>query len=142
MYAKLPAESVMNGRNYAGDKETVAASTVVAYRKGEFIRAIRAVWYVGQSRTASTVYCSIWCHAPDGRGFAGHGYAGGYGYHKGSAALESAIRSAGISLYGDVYGYDKRSRKLAYIGGVGETAERAALQAIARAMGYTRFTIV
>ena len=50
----------------------------------------------------------------------GHGKAGGYGYHKESAALQEAIESAGIKL---------RSP----IDGAGDSAVRGAMEAINRA---------
>ena len=63
----------------------------------------------------------------------GTGKAGGYGYHKPSAALDSAIGDAGITLHGDVYG-GKRTDKRARISGVGDSAMVEALEAIARAV--------
>lgn len=77
-----------------------------------------------EQRSASVVYCSVWIRQP-GHGspsFAGHGSAGGYGYHKESAALEAAMHSAGIKL---AKGF----------GGCGSSAERAAYHAIAKACG-------
>jgi hypothetical protein len=59
----------------------------------------------------------------------GSGKAGGYGYHRQSAALGCAIESAGFSL---------SSR----IDGVGDDAMREALLAIARAVGVKRPAIV
>ena len=131
---KTPAE---NGRNYGGEKELINAYSVVAVYKGEIREAVSARAYMGRSSSASTVYASIWC-CPAKRGAewcAGHGKAGGYGYHKESKAFEEAIKSAGIELRGDVYGREESS-KVAYIGGVGDSAMREAFFAIARAMGY------
>lgn len=59
----------------------------------------------------------------------GSGKAGGYGYHRQSAALGVAIENAGFSL---------SSR----IDGVGDEAMREALLAIARAVGVTRPALV
>lgn len=59
----------------------------------------------------------------------GSGRAGGYGYHRQSAALGCAIENAGFSL---------SSR----IDGVGDDAMREALLAIARAVGVKRPAIV
>lgn len=54
----------------------------------------------------------------------GTGSAGGYGYHRPSAAASEAIRNAGITLDKD-------------ISGVGESAIEAAVKAIAEMLGYT-----
>ena len=59
----------------------------------------------------------------------GTGYAGGYGYHRPSAAAAEAIRNAGIVLDED-------------IAGVGEDAIRNALMAIARAMKIKRPALI
>ena len=65
--------------------------------------------------------------------------AGGYGYHKESAALDSAIKSAGIELYGSNYstwGDSKPDyKRRAHIGGCGNGSMLTALKAIARAAG-------
>ena len=128
--ATLPANNVENGK-WAQNKEQISAYNVVAYVKGQFENPVTVRCWMGRSNNASTVYATIWTHnrQNNGRYFAGHGNAGGYGYHKESAAIASAISSAGISLDTD-------------IGGVGDSAIDAALTAIARALGYRKFTIV
>ena len=137
--AKFKSKEVMNGRNYADSKETVNQWNVYAVRKGEIENPVTARCYMGRSRQASTVYAAIWVHA-HGVSVAGHGSAGGYGYHKESAAIQDALTSAGITLWGRVYhnygdgpvDYSKQ----AHIDGVGDIAIRDALTAIARACGY------
>ena len=63
-------------------------------------------------------YCCIWLH--NGATYAsGSGWAGGYGYHKDSAAMQSALQDAGFTF---AENFD----------GVGEGGEVAALDAIAR----------
>ncbi len=153
MKAILPASDTMNGKNYAHEKELVGAYSVIGRINGELREVVCARAYMGRSRTASTVYASIWVHGP--RYCAGHGQAGGYGYHKESAAFAEAIRSAGIDLYGPVSDVPrwnhnenreyipqeraamarKAAKQRADIGGVGESAMRAAFEAIARASG-------
>jgi hypothetical protein len=127
-----------NGRNYGGEKELINAYSVVAVHKGRPVEAVTARAYMGRSRNASVVYASIWCRPADRNAAwaAGHGSAGGYGYHKESAAFDDAIMSAGIDLYGDVYGREDKPTKRASIAGVGESAMRDAFEAIARALGY------
>ena len=142
MKAKIHAPA-QNGKNYSGEKEIVSAYSVMATVDGELREVVICRCYMGRSRSASTVYCSLWVH---GKGVyaAGHGSAGGYGYHKESAALAQAITSAGITLYGSPYaepanGEDKavwkglEKTRIARINGCGESSMVAALEAIARA---------
>jgi len=53
--------------------------------------------------TAARSYASVWLKVPgDWRG--GHAHAGGYGYHRGSAAVNRALKSAGVLLDYDIEG--------------------------------------
>lgn len=53
--------------------------------------------------TPSRAYASVWLKVPgDWRG--GHGHAGGYGYHRGSAAVNRALKAAGVRLDDDIEG--------------------------------------
>ena len=137
MRAVLPVEPISNGRNYGGEKETTTRAVVVGKIAGQLRRVVEARYYMGRSRTASTVYCTLWVHGE--QYCSGTGKAGGYGYHKESAALASAIRSAGIQLYGSNYAdwHDVKPdfKKLAHIGGCGTSSAETALKAIARAAG-------
>lgn len=74
--------------------------------------------YFGQTRA----YACIWVHGSNAY-YSGSGYAGGYGYHKESAAAAEAIRNAGIDLSES-------------ISGVGESAIERAVVAIAKELGY------
>lgn len=88
----------------------------------------------------SVAYCCLWIHGSNAYA-RGAGKAGGYGYHKPSAALQDAISDAGITLHGDVYGQESHKRR-AYINGVGDSAMVTALEAIARAVtGKRRFIV-
>lgn len=78
--------------------------------------------------TGATSTCCLWVNTR-GINTSGSGKAGGYGYHKGSVALEFAIANAGFTLSGN-------------IGGVGESAMREALLAIATAIGIKRPALV
>lgn len=90
----------------------------------------------------SVAYCSLWISGrANGTYGRGQGKAGGYGYHKASAALADAIRDAGIRLTGDVYGREP-SNTPAHIGGVGDSAMLEAVEAIARAATGKRKFIV
>jgi hypothetical protein len=139
------------------NKETVNTLTVLAVVKGEIKEVACARFYMGRSAQASVVYCCLWIHNK----CSGKGNAGGYGYHKESAALQDAITSAGIELYGTAYksGVDKTEKhyncqkgeteitkidysKRAHIGGCGSTAMIDALTDIARDVcGYKKVKV-
>ena len=118
-------ELAANGKNYGHKKELIQTFNVITDTLKEIITAR---CYMGRSASASVVYASIWITAPDYHG-SGTGKAGGYGYHKPSAAIGDAIASAGIELSKDVHG-------------VGNGAIHDALGAIAETMGYNKFLIV
>lgn len=90
--------------------------------------------YMGRSASSSVVYCLIWTFGDSLYGF-GVGEAGGCGYDKQSAAVGSAISSSGIALkHSDGSEVDIR--------GVGETAIRRALRAIASSLGASDHAIL
>lgn len=130
--ATLPTvNDISKAINHGGKKELTDATSIIAFARGQLHEICTARWYMGRSREASVVYCSLWVRRPslwdaegtsllkEGAWWSGSGSAGGYGYHKGSAALDEAIRSAGITL----------SRS---VSGTGECEQ--ALMAIAKAM--------
>lgn len=98
-------------------------------------------FYVGRSRQASRVYCTLEVTTDQPSFRRAVGWAGGSGYHKQSAALQEAITNAGYTLHGDVYALrdsdltplerEEAMEKKASIGGVGDGAIRLALLAIA-----------
>lgn len=57
---------------------------------------IDARLYMGRSNNASVVYCDLFIHGSNKYGSA-NGSASGYSYDKQHAALEDAIRNAGIT---------------------------------------------
>lgn len=124
-----------NGK-WQDSKEQVEYYSVVTLKKGrrawagesKFRQPITARVWMSRSRTASKVYAAIWIHG-DNISAGGHGSASGYGYHKASAAISEAIRSAGVKLSKD-------------IAGVGESAIEGALKAIAAHLGYSDVLIV
>jgi hypothetical protein len=122
--ATLPEKACSNARNYADTKEKVASLVVsVPGEDGRFAHPVEARWYIGRSKSASVVYCSVWLRSAGGPCWSGRGTAGGGGYHKESAAFEDACRSAGVTFTKEV-------------GGVGESAVREAALALAKALGY------
>jgi hypothetical protein len=108
-----------NGKNYS--KETISTYNIVARTARGLTNCITCRVYMGRSRNSSTVYASVWLYGKDCYG-SGSGQAGGYGYHKESAAINDALQSAGIVLSSSVHG-------------TGEHED--ALKATARALGYT-----
>ena len=87
-------------------------SVVGIDKDGEIIQPVIARFYATQAR----IYCCLWIHGEPYT--SGSGWAGGYGYHKASAALQEAITNAGFTLSEP-------------IDGRGDTAIDAALLAIA-----------
>lgn len=154
-------KQVSNAYNYSRDKELVSAYSVIGTLNGEKREIVCCRAYMGRSASASVVYASLWVHAGN-LCTSGKGSAGGYGYHKTSAAIGGAISNAGIELYGDVYGGSswnhaenraytpkelaanrrKANKSRAYIGGVGDGAVRDALLAIAKAAGGRNLFLV
>lgn len=105
MKAKITKPGQSNGYNYGRDKELTAAYSIIGKVNGELREVVVARCYMGRSSSASVVYCSLWVHAGELH-CSGKGSAGGYGYHKPSAALQDAISSAGVELYGSPYADD------------------------------------
>jgi hypothetical protein len=127
MKATLPKENTDNARQ--PDKPLLSSYCVVArvprserYPAG-MAELVTCRTYMSQSRNASVVYACVWGHSVDRtRYVAGRGNAGGYGYHKPSAAVSAALRSAGVTLSES-------------IDGRGSSALRDALIALAVALG-------
>lgn len=113
-----------NGKNLSGDKELIQAWSFVVPTRNGIVEPVVVRWWESRRADGSgRVYCSVWISGRDVNA-AGHGYAGGYGYHKQSTALQSAIESAGFRLSEPIYG-------------AGRPAMREAGEAICRALGYT-----
>ena len=122
------------------EREQVHAWTVAVVYKGEVITPVVARCYMGRSASASAVYASVWISDKKDHVRAGSGMAGGYGYHKESAAVGEALHRAGVRLYGSPYADTEEgetTKRLCSISGVGEEAIRTALVAVVRALGYS-----
>ena len=104
MKAKL-IKQASNAKNQAGDKELVSAFSVIGKIDGALKEVVCTRVYMGRSKSAIAVHASIWVHGTVET--SGRGSATGYGYHKESAAIASAIESAGIELLGSQYSDDK-----------------------------------
>lgn len=122
-----PRETSKNIESYRREKSFYQQWTLIDLDKGVDVITVR---FYGPG---STVYCvawvSLWRHGFPAAGSTGscrgHGKAGGYGYHKASAAMSEALADAGFTLAES-------------ISGVGESAMRKALEAIARHAGIAR----
>ncbi len=122
-----------NAINYGGKKELTESLKTVAYKDGRFYIVVDARFYSGRSAGASTVYCAIWVHG-DHFYTSGRGNAGGYGYHKTSAALSDACKSAGIEI--------EKNGKYWYFHGCGDRAMREAVSVITEALGYDTYIVI
>ena len=148
MKAKFTKQVMNARRDYK--KVQVDQWLLVTLHKGELKTVVQVECTMGASRNSSVVHANIWVGGP--KETSGHGSAGGGGYHKVSAAVDSAIDSAGIKLYGSpvsdrnglVWTYDGGERvqetedlkQQCHIHGVGDNAVKVALMAIAEAAGY------
>ena len=138
--AVLPQSPVSNGRRL-DNKALATGYQLVAHEGVGFKEIVTAFVWLGKSSNASRVFAAIWVQGDDSKNrpwLSGQGSAGGWGYHKGSAAIDEAIRSAGVKLYGTPYGrstgdFDKETS----IHGVGDTGIELALYAIGQACGYS-----
>ena len=133
-----------NAKNYSQEKELVSRYLVIDKKTEKVIIDCRC--HMGRSSNSSQVYASVWINSikplcEDAEGFttytSGRGMAGGYGYHKESAAIDAAISSAGFTLFGSASGYGDKPdfKNTCHIDGVGESAIKSALLAIAYACG-------
>ena len=121
-------ETKNNAINYGVKKELVSTWNVIVNSNDGLKNIITARCYMGRSASASTMYASIWIY-DEKHHTSGSGKAGGYGYHKQSAAISDAIESAGIELNED-------------ISGRGDSAIKEALEAIAATLGFESCLIV
>ena len=78
--------------------------------------------YYPKSRSGGTNWCCLWIHDSKIE-LNTSGSASGWGYHRTSAALEDALRSANIKLH--------------HFGGCGDEAMTVALEAILTKLGYS-----
>jgi hypothetical protein len=139
---KIKAQIVKKAENARrpDNKELVSAySLVVRLPSGEMREVITVKCYMGRSASASVVHAVLWVKCADGHWTSGSGSAGGWGYHKESAAISDAISSAGIELK-DV-GNDRKDHWFD-LGGTGGSYYPQVFEAIARAAGYRGRTLL
>ena len=125
MNAKITKTECQNARNMGDKKETIKTVVLITCKAGEFSEPVTVRWYMSRSGDgASPVYCALWVHCSPYY-VSGRGKAGGYRYHKASAAFQDACDSAGIELSQPV-------------DGCGGSSVRDALYAIGQALGFER----
>lgn len=108
-------ESAYNARD---NQALLHQYTVLAETENGIREIAIARLYASLRRDANKVTCILWTNGSHNANASG--WASGYGYHKGSAALADAISNAGIKLTDN-------------ISGCGNDAMREALLAIAHA---------
>ena len=144
---KIKASIVKKAENAKrpDNKELVSAySLVVRLPSGEMREVVTVKCYMGRSASASVVYAVLWVRCKDGEWTSGSGSAGGYGYHKESAAIADAVTSAGIELKDMDRTDDPKHLPRNYFdfGGTGESYYPQVFDAIARAAGYRGRTLL
>lgn len=139
---KIKAQIVKKAENAKrpDNKELVSAySLIVRLPSGEMREVITVKCYMGRSASASVVQAVLWVKCADGHWTSGSGHAGGYGYHKESAAIVDAIRSAGIELK-DME--NDRKDHWFDLAGTGTSYYPQVFEAIVRAAGYRGRTLL
>ena len=127
-----------NAVNRSREKE-LTNRIVVVDDAGSKRRIVDCRFYMGRSSQASVVYCSIWLSGSIDSGLvwmSGSGQAGGWGYHKASAAMQRAITAAGFTLTED------DGKTPSPIDGRGDDAMRDAAIALAAALGFNDVILI
>ena len=119
---KEPPLGSMN--KWRKEKHFTRQLTCVAIVGGEVVEIAQARTY----GTAAASYCCIWIMT-DGGWRHGGAVARGYGYHRYSEAMDTALQRCGVKLSQS-------------IGGVGDNAMEDALAAVGRAMGFDKVQIL
>ncbi len=134
MKATLPTQGASNARQL-DKKEVVQKYHAIALFGGDMRKIIDCRLYMSRSGDGTgPVYCSVWILGGE-HWTSGRGTASGYGYHKVSAAVSSALSSAGVIL-------THEDGRQADIGGAGGNAIEDAFRAIGAAMGADQVLIV
>lgn len=123
------SDSVEKAKNLDGTKERVSTLIGIGIENGRIVFFSEArIWASRRGPQDHDVHCGVWLHHI-GIYQSGHGSAGGSGYHRYSAAMDSALRNAGVHLSEDI---DSR----------GDAAMEAAMVAVGVALGIPEDTIL
>ena len=120
--AALAPGEYRNAKGQANNQERIQTLALRSKSDPELTLAEFATYMSRSGSGASPVHCSLWLHTQT-EYRTGQGKAAGYGYCKTSAAIASALQSAGVELLHDC-------------GGAGEQAAKIAVEAAVRAMGF------
>ena len=91
---KLTGNESINANHRKDDKFSQEIDGFVLLPDNKIKNAVCLRFYETQSRT----YACLWGFGNNEQYPAGSGWAGGYGYHKGSAAADTAFRAAHVTL--------------------------------------------
>lgn len=122
------------GDDYANTKDLIERKVAIAYAPGHPMDFDKTgLIKVGEYRIYGTKrrnYVSFWIDGGAGgaSNASASAFAGGFGYHRPSQALQDALSKAGIDLANN-------------IGGAGDRAMDGALKAIAAHAGYTQVEV-
>lgn len=105
--------------NYRKERKFAESYTAVVIEADRITEPVTLRIY----RTDNRCYACLWVNGSEIGWRSGSGWAGGYGYHKASAAAAEAFRAAGVVLEGN--------NRLA---GCGDPAIREAVQVTAQAL--------
>lgn len=122
-------DAARGAKNLDGTKERVLTLLGFGINDGRivFFSEVR-IWASRTKPLDSALHCSVWVHyAKTLR--SGNGQASGTGYHRHSAAMDDALRDAGVELS-------------EAIDGRGDDSMREALTAVGVALGLPRATIL
>lgn len=112
--------------NHRKEKHFQEQYSLVAVYKGDLKQVAQLRTY----GTSSMNYCCLWVNDSKTQTYqSGSGSAGGYGYHRPSAAAMEAFNNAGIYLDSD-------------IAGRGDRAIEDALIALGKKLGYRKLSII
>lgn len=118
------------------------AGSLMVSHKGEIKEAVTVrTFYNPRGSGLQPVRACLWIKGVDGFCRSGRGRASGCGYHKESAAIAEAVRSAGVELFGRPARYGRGDEKPDLtrrfeFGGTGSSGYEEIFATIARAAGY------
>lgn len=153
--AILPPGPTQGGSFAKRDLPDCTTRVLVAATRFQPLNLIQYESRMGASRGASTVHGFLWVRrfgdgvkplaikrgesVPFAYTNSGTGKAGGYGYHKDSAAFQECLNNAGIILEGrgGRLGEGRTWQRL-NVGGGGSSCIDAALYAIGESLGFSR----
>jgi len=150
LIARIPAPE-RHACDLSGVKELCGAWSVTVIYKDQILEPIRIRWYHARTTRPGVMYCSVWIHGQGAQnsapvGASGFGRDNSVGSDRMSGALDAALESAGVELYGSPYARKEDEiidyRQRASISGVGDAAMREACHALVEALGYRGFTYI